>query len=1139
MRKSAKKLLSGVMAGLMVVSMAPISALAADYEPGQYVDAADYVSAADISPEIDIVWTAYNGNNKNFITNGDEEWQNSADNDTVADLSKVDLTGKTANSTDFPASAIKSDKYYVTASFILKNTGGQFGNCQLSFSWDKALSMGKRTAKGFTAGDGRVLPTESEVSDADGNPYLIDGASKYRNTSYYLSIAHMKLPTKGSVVYTGDTYTFEQSGPLGGADDLGVKLDGLYLGTFGFQVAAGTVISDDLLTFNPNPGLSTYYMGSNDTTRMFTFNGKVDMAGTADAAGTLKIAGNSAPETKSYTVNYVTEDGASLGTEKVEDGKSPASVPALPTKAPDAAGHYSYAWDTDPTTATISKDTTFTAKLTTTPHNPQTLESNIVDATCDKDGSKTVTTSCSVCGYVISKNNVVIPATGHAWGEWKHDSATAEADATHTRVCSKDASHTETKACDFTSQVTQNQTADLPEITTYTCKDCGYSYTKETKPALGHTHKYGTPVADYTSGEAFVEGKDYTHTATCTGEGTCSQPTKTDKCTFDNGVETKAATCTEPGVKTFTCTKCGGTYTVAIPATDHNWGDWKHVEGTEGADAQHSRVCANDASHTETKACDFTSQVTQNQTADLPEITTYTCKDCGYSYTKETKPALGHTHKYGTPVADYTSGEAFVEGKDYTHTATCTGEGTCSQPTKTDKCTFDNGVETKAATCTEPGVKTFTCTKCGGTYTVAIPATDHNWGDWKHVEGTEGADAQHSRVCANDASHTETKACDFTAKVTQEATLDQAEITTYTCKDCGYSYTKETAPALAGVTVTVNAVENGSVTLAGQDVTAGGSKKFAENGTYTLVATPNADCTFVGWQTGNKIVSTDASYTTVAIADITYTPVFAESAKPVQFTFVDMFNNVISSQSVASGADVKIPQAPTYTGYTFTGWSVDEAAIKAATSSMTVYAQYEKDAAATYTVTTDADATVAYGSNSAQGTLADIPYGTQVTVSKDGATAWAIDGKIVAYGDSYTFYVASDVTVKAASATTQAPVVAAVSANQVAGSYKVEFVATRAMVDGCTYLKSGFVYGKNLSDADLTLANVGKKGSADNSGVVKAAYANSTEGSTQFILSYGISAQTGTASAKAFLTYKDQNGKVQTVYSDVMNHTYA
>ncbi len=991
MRKSAKKLLSGVMAGLMVVSMAPISALAANsYEPGDVVAKEDYVTAADIAPEVDIVWTAYTGLNKSFITNGDAEWENSANNDTYADLSKVDLTGKTANTTDFPAAAIRSGKYYVAASFILKNYGGQFGDCTLSFGWDDALTMGKRTAKGFTAGDsGMMVPSFSNVSDADGNAYLIDAASKFNDTYYALSIATPHLPETGSVVYVGDDYTFKTDGPLGGDDGLGVKLQGLYLGTVGFQVAEGTVISDDLLKFGVNdwpandPGLCNLHMGSVDPDRMYTVTGMTEYEGTTPAMGTLKIGGTSTPETKSYTVNYVTEDGASLGTETVEEGKSPASVPALPTKAPDAAGHYSYAWDTDPTTATISADTTFTAKLTTTPHNPQTLESNIVDATCDKDGSKTVTTSCSDCGYVISENNVVIPATGHKWGEWKHDDSTAKAESKHTRTC------------------------------------------------------------------------------------------------------------------------------------------------------------ANDATHTDSAACNFTSQVTQNQTADQPEITTYTCKDCGYSYTEETKPALGHTHNYGAPVADYTSGEAFVEGKDYTHTATCTGEGTCSQPTKTDKCTFDNGVETKAATCTEDGVKTFTCTECGGTYTVAIPATGHAWGQWSHDAATAEADATHTRVCANDASHKETKACDFTAKVTQEATLDQAEITTYTCKDCGYSYTKETAPALAGVTVTVNAVENGSVTLAGQDVTAGGSKKFAENGTYTLVATPNENCTFVGWQTGNKIVSTDATYTTVAIADVTYTPVFAESAKPVQFTFVDMFNNVISSQSVASGADVKIPQAPTYTGYTFTGWSADEATIKAATSSMTVYAQYEKDAAATYTVTTDADATVAYGSNSAQGTLADVPYGTQVTVSKAGATAWAIDGKIVAYGDSYTFYVASDVTVKAASATTQAPVVAAVSANQVAGSYKVEFVATRAMVDGCTYLKSGFVYGKNLTDADLTLANVGKKGSADNSGVVKAAYANSTEGSTQFILSYGISAQTGTASAKAFLTYKDQKGKVQTVYSDVMNHTYA
>lgn len=974
MRKSVKKVISGVLAGMMILTAAPISAMAADYQLGDVIAESDVCAPQTLQPKIDVVWTPYTGKGGAFVNDGDESWV--ADGTTVNDLSKHSVEGKTVE--ELPSNSKYGNFGFVACTFILRDTAGQFGATQFKFTWDSALTIGNRMGN---TGSFKTTPafegTGAEtLYNSDWAPYMTDDASALSTTDAYISFGNPLDGDNAVTRWVGETSSI-------GDPDAGTVIDGLYICTIGFKVKAGTTISDDLLHFERAEYCGIPYNAfGTDVPYMYTLTGKSWSEGTP--VGTIECPMKaSAPETKSYTVNYVTEDGASLGTETVEQGKSPASVPALPTKAPDAAGHYSYAWDTDPTTATISADTTFTAKLTTTPHNPQTLESNIVDATCDKDGSKTVTTSCSDCGYVISENNVVIPATGHKWGEWKHDDSTAKAESKHTRTCE------------------------------------------------------------------------------------------------------------------------------------------------------------NDATHTDSAACNFTSQVTQNQTADQPEITTYTCKDCGYSYTEETKPALGHTHNYGAPVADYTSGEAFVEGKDYTHTATCTGEGTCSQPTKTDKCTFDNGVETKAATCTEDGVKTFTCTECGGTYTVAIPATGHAWGQWSHDAATAEADATHTRVCANDASHKETKACDFTAKVTQEATLDQAEITTYTCKDCGYSYTKETAPALAGVTVTVNAVENGSVTLAGQDVTAGGSKKFAENGTYTLVATPNENCTFVGWQTGNKIVSTDATYTTVAIADVTYTPVFAESAKPVQFTFVDMFNNVISSQSVASGADVKIPQAPTYTGYTFTGWSADEATIKAATSSMTVYAQYEKDAAATYTVTTDADATVAYGSNSAQGTLADVPYGTQVTVSKAGATAWAIDGKIVAYGDSYTFYVASDVTVKAASATTQAPVVAAVSANQVAGSYKVEFVATRAMVDGCTYLKSGFVYGKNLTDADLTLANVGKKGSADNSGVVKAAYANSTEGSTQFILSYGISAQTGTASAKAFLTYKDQNGKVQTVYSDVMNHTYA
>lgn len=876
MCKSVKKVISGIMAGMMILTAAPLSAMAADYAPGDVVAKADLPAANSLSPKLDVVWTAYTGKNKAFYLNGDKNWIH--DGKTVTDLSKVSVEGQTVGGDDCTLKANSKGEYFVAASFILHDTDNQFGQVQFKYTVDSALTKGQRinAATAWNGTSTLLAPADNAIIDSEYNGYILDNFSNLSDDEQYIcygvSMDGNELP---DARYQGATSVLvnEDMDP-----ETAVVIDGIYVATVGFKVAAGTTISDDLLHFiDEDCAYGAISFGNDNYEGSYYVSKNLNMNDGSPSAGNFEVPMKaSAPETKSYTVNYVTEDGASLGTETVKEGQRPASVPALPTKDPDAAGHYSYAWDTDPTTATISADTTFTAKLTTTPHKAQTLDSDIVDATCGKDGSKTVTTSCSDCGYVISvEKNVVIPAT-----------------------------------------------------------------------------KNHTPAA-----------------------------------------------AVKENVKPATC-----------------------------------------------------------ETAETYDSVVY-CSVCGQEISR----------------------------------TQMTGEA----------------------------------------------ALGHKWGEWKHDDSTAKAESKHTRTCGNDASHKETKACDFTAKVTQEATLDQPEITTYTCKDCGYFYTKETAPALAGVTVTVNAVENGSVTLAGQDVTAGGSKKFAENGTYTLVATPNENCTFVGWQTGNKIVSTDATYTTVAIADITYTPVFAESAKPVQFTFVDMFNNVISSQSVASGADVEIPQAPTYTGYTFTGWSADEATIKAATSSMTVYAQYEKDAAATYTVTTDADATVAYGSNSAQGTLADVPYGTQVTVSKAGATAWAIDGKIVAYGDSYTFYVASDVTVKAASATTQAPVVAAVSANQVAGSYKVEFVATRAMVDGCTYLKSGFVYGKNLTDADLTLANVGKKGSADNSGVVKAAYANSTEGSTQFILSYGISAQTGTASAKAFLTYKDQKGKVQTVYSDVMNHTYA
>ena len=331
----------------------------------------------------------------------------------------------------------------------------------------------------------------------------------------------------------------------------------------------------------------------------------------------------------------------------------------------------------------------------------------------------------------------------------------------------------------------------------------------------------------------------------------------------------------------------------------------------------------------------------------------------------------------------------------------------------------------------------------------------------------------------------------------------------------------------------------GTVTL--NDVAVDGdslTKKIAANGTVKLVATASDTCDFVGWQVGNKIVSTDATYETIVNAPITYTPVFVDKSEALEFVFLDMFGNVISSQRVSNASEVVIPDAPVYNGYKFTGWTADADTIHQSQESMTITALFEKDTDANFTVNAEG-ATISYGDVSAENTLADVPYGTQVTVTKEGATGWQINGADVAYGDSYTFYVASDVTVAPIdTAVTAKPVVAAVSYSQLSNSHKVEFVASRAMTDDCTLIKAGWVYGKNLTDDDLTLDMVGQVGTGTDSGVVKAAYVSSTEGNTQFILSYGITAQTGTASAKAFITYRDAEGEIQTVYSDAMNYTY-
>lgn len=193
---------------------------------------------------------------------------------------------------------------------------------------------------------------------------------------------------------------------------------------------------------------------------------------------------------------------------------------------------------------------------------------NTVPATCGADGR--IDTVCANCGDVIATE--VIPATGaHTW-----DNGTVTTEPTETTpgvrtftcaVCSQTKTEVIPATGAHTFVFTKNVAPSCTEAgyDLYTCRDCGASEKRNSKPALGHKWDSGTVTAEPT------EKDPGTMTYTCTVCGA----TKTEVIpatgphthVWDEGTVTVAPTETTPGVRTYTCTVCGQTRTEIIPAT--------------------------------------------------------------------------------------------------------------------------------------------------------------------------------------------------------------------------------------------------------------------------------------------------------------------------------------------------------------------------------------------------------------------------------------------------------------------------------------------------------------------------------------------------------------------------------------------
>lgn len=322
--------------------------------------------------------------------------------------------------------------------------------------------------------------------------------------------------------------------------------------------------------------------------------------------------------------------------------------------------------------------------------------------------------------------------------------------------------------------------------------------------------------------------------------------------------------------------------------------------------------------------------------------------------------------------------------------------------------------------------------------------------------------------------------------------------------------------------------------------TATGNAVYAS--AVTITSTPVEGATFVGYEVSGKLVSTEPVYTYTAYTDLEITPVFTKDADDkITVVFYDMYSNVVESFIGVTPAyfqsmmEIMLPNAPVYAGYNFTGWSMTDDEIKALDKSATIWANYEKAENEGFTVYSDQDVTIDCGDYD-NGAL---PFDARVTVSKAGATAWKVDDTIVGYGESYTFFVGADITVVPVTETVvAAPAVAAIDCYLITpNSHKVMFLATKTIPDGVVLVDHGFIYGKNLDDEELVLENVGNMGKAYNAGEVKKSSLGTSD-IEQFGISYGISAKQGFACARAYVSFVNADGDVETVYADMLEYAY-
>ena len=337
---------------------------------------------------------------------------------------------------------------------------------------------------------------------------------------------------------------------------------------------------------------------------------------------------------------------------------------------------------------------------------------------------------CSVCGEIAQSAET--PALGHLYeNDWyltKQPTCTeAGVEQRNCHRCQQaETRSTATWGHSWNNgQVTTPPTCTATGVKTYTCGRC-QATTTESIPATGHNPVSIPAVAATCTTGGKTEGS---RCDSCGAILNVQQDTPALGHIWDNGQVTTAPGCTAAGVKTYTCGRCQATTTESVPATGHKPVSIPAVAATctaggktEGSKCEVCSTILIAQQDTPVLGHSWNSGViTANATCTTEGTKTYTCTRCGAT-TTESIPATGHK-AISLPSA----------------AATCTAVG----KTEGSKCEICGTIlaaqqdlpalghqwgdipAVTNPTCTENGVRIYTCTRCGEKITEAIPATGH------------------------------------------------------------------------------------------------------------------------------------------------------------------------------------------------------------------------------------------------------------------------------------------------------------------------------------------------------------------------------------------------------------------------------